>query len=348
MDLIDFTKNENSIAKYADIESLLLYGNPEAVADADITICIPTYKRPALLKEAIESAVNQATSVPYRIIVVDNDVDPANTEVLEIVKSFNDRKLSYYKNTQNLQMCGNWNRCVVLTRTKWTAFLHDDDLLLDNYIEEVSKVLHKHGKKIKALCMGIQHLNFPCKQDRRTHRGIFLLLKKIYVLVRASTNKLVKIPFSANFFGGYGAPTCGMVFSRDTFLESGGFNQAYYPYSPDRVFQIFYHRRYNFYRLKKFLGYYRWEVNTFLRQDVQDAVVEARRVCLLSLKNDNKFCNILFHLLYKDINLIMKAKVFENKRMHVSMLFRIISLWYNLIFDTEVKHIDDKDLSANR
>jgi glycosyltransferase involved in cell wall biosynthesis len=348
MDLIDFTKNEDSISKHKGIESVLLYGNPEAITDANITICIPTYKRPAFLKEAIESAVNQVTGIPYRIIVVDNDNDLANTEVLEIVKSFNERKLSYYKNTQNLQMCGNWNRCVVLAKTKWAAFLHDDDLLLDNYIEEVSKVLHKHGKKIKALCMGIQYLNFPYKHDRRSHRGMFSLLKKIYAAVQASTNKLVKIPFYMNFFGGYGAPTCGMVFSRDTFLESGGFNQAYYPYSPDRVFQIFYHRRYNFYRLKKFLGYYRWEVNSFLRQDAQDAVIEALHVCLLSLKNANKFCDILFHLLYKDINLIMELKLFENKEMHFSMLFKIVSLWYNLIFNIEVKYTDDKNLSVNR
>jgi hypothetical protein len=56
--------------------------------------------------------------------------------------------ISFNKNKENLMSCGNWNRCAILSKTPWVALLHDDDdLLLNNYIAVISKVLIR--KKIK-------------------------------------------------------------------------------------------------------------------------------------------------------------------------------------------------------
>jgi glycosyltransferase involved in cell wall biosynthesis len=328
MDLIDFSKNEDSIAKQAHIESVLLYGNHDAVHDAGITVCIPTYKRPRLLKEAIESAVNQITDIPYQILVVDNDPDFGNIEILDLVKSFNKDNIVYYKNKENLGMFGNWNRCIVLTKTPWAAYLHDDDLLLQNYIEEISKVLSKHGKKIKGLCCQYIVKDYPFEVQSPSKNVFFLFLRKIYRTIQSMMPDIVKIPISANiFFGPCGIPTCGMLFRRKYFLLSGGFNEVYFPLA-DRIFCFHFTYRYNFFKYKKPLAIYRWEVNTSLREDVQRALNQMRTLFLLSLKRHSFIYTILFKLFKKDIDLIIKSEHFA--LIKKSIFYRFISYIYYL------------------
>jgi glycosyltransferase involved in cell wall biosynthesis len=343
MELIDFTKNENSIIKHSMIESVLLFGDPNNVSDAQITICIPTYKRPRLLKESIESAIKQVTNIPYLIIVVDNDSDFSNTDVLELIKSFNQRNLIYYKNKENLEMCGNWNRCVVLAKTKWVAFLHDDDLLLENYIEEISAVLSKHGKKIKGLCVRIIYLNYPYKaQVNKKNRLLTSYLKRIFLIFQSKNKGLIQIPFSVNLFSiFYGPPSCGMIFNRKCFLESGGFNQDYYPGSPDNLFFIFFTKKYNFFRLKKVLAIYRWEVNTYLRKDVQLAVRDSRNKQILSIKNSNILSKFLFCIFKKDFTTLMKVEELSSTILKLSIPFKIIYILYDLFLNMRVIYKDD-------
>ena len=105
------------------------------VENPEITIAIPTYKRPNLLLEAISSAINQETSVKYDIIVVDNNPGRGD-ETEQLMEKFRDSLLvSYYKNSSNLGMVGNWNQLFSIAKGQWVAMLHDDDLLYPNYIK---------------------------------------------------------------------------------------------------------------------------------------------------------------------------------------------------------------------
>jgi glycosyltransferase involved in cell wall biosynthesis len=330
MDLIDFSKNEDSIAKQAHIESVLLYGNHDVVHDAGITVCIPTYKRPRLLKEAIESAVNQITDIPYQILVVDNDPDFDNIEILDLVKSFNKHNIAYYKNKENLGIYGNLNRCVVLAKTQWTAYLHDDDLLLENYIENISKVLSKHGKKIKGLCCQFIVKDYPFEVQSPSGNIIISFLKKIFHTIHSMMPDIVKIPLSANvFLAPYGVPSCGMLFKRKYFLLSGGFNEVYFPMS-DRIFCMSFTSQYNFFRYKKPpLAIYRWEVNASLRKDIQSNAKSRRKLYLLSLEKHNFIYVILFKLFKKDIDTIIKSELYAivKKTAGFNFVARIYSLF---------------------
>ena len=51
------------------------------------TIAIPTFCRSSLLKEAVLSALNQVTNVPYDIIVVDNN-PKRNDETEQLLNQF--------------------------------------------------------------------------------------------------------------------------------------------------------------------------------------------------------------------------------------------------------------------
>jgi glycosyltransferase involved in cell wall biosynthesis len=326
MELIDFSKNEDSISKQAHIESVLLYGNPDAVPDAQITICIPTYKRPQLLKEAIESAINQVTDIPYRIIVVDNDSDFGNSEVLDVVKLFNSENFAYYKNKENLQLFGNLNRCAVLAKTKYFALLHDDDLLLNNYICVVSKILNKYKERIHGLCNGYEHKNYPFPYN---NRGLIKFLRFIAKIDRAIF-RIAKIPVSINILFGNGmagAPTCGMLFKRLSFLITGGFNSVYFP-SSDWFFLIYYTNKYGFYKYRLPLGIYRWGVNETL--NVLDKFPPLKKQAFLALKNLNKICGLISFFFRHDLDLILERRS-TTVGAKTSKLYTVFSLFYAYI-----------------
>jgi len=331
MELIDFSKNKDSFEEIKNIESILLWGDPNAIPDAEITICIPTYKRPKLLKEAIESAIKQDTNIPYRIIVVDNDENFDNNEILKIIKIFNDKKICYYKNIKNIGMYGNWNRCGELATTNWFGLLHDDDLLKSNYIEEVYYILKKYRKyNIGALCFYPEQLNYPFNKNKkgynRNYRIVNIILKP---LAKYYSRILLKIPIVCNMLFGnvYGAPTCGNIFNRELFIESGGFNQYFSP-SSDWFFYIYFSHRNNVYKYKKSFGIYRWEENESLKEETLEKFKIDREKCILSLKEQFMLCKIYFNIFKKDFINISRTRL--EATVNFSIIFKIIRRLYSL------------------
>ena len=134
----DFFDIRNNFEKFRDAKSTLLYGM--RMKNSLLSIMIPTFMRNTYLKDTIESALRQKTDVPFEIVIVDNDSDFNNLDTLEVVKQFNDRRVSYYKNSQNLGMFGNWNRCLELANSEWVLILHDDDMIEEHYISNMMTV----------------------------------------------------------------------------------------------------------------------------------------------------------------------------------------------------------------
>lgn len=91
-----------------------------------ISIGIPTYNRAdRYLKQAIQSAVNQTYS-NIEVIVSDN-CSTDHTETL--VRSFNDSRIRYFKQNNNIGMLNNSNFCLDQAKGAYFLQLHDDDLL---------------------------------------------------------------------------------------------------------------------------------------------------------------------------------------------------------------------------
>ena len=113
------------------------------IPDPVFTIAIPTFCRSSLLKEAVLSALNQVTDVPYDVIVVDNNPE-RNDETEQLMEKFKDNPLvGYYKNSSNLGMVGNWNQLFHLAKGQWVSMLHDDDLLFSFYLEVIGKATRR-------------------------------------------------------------------------------------------------------------------------------------------------------------------------------------------------------------
>lgn len=247
------TSTKNQFLKFKHIKSNLIYGKENITRTPLISIAIPTYNRPLLLKEAIESALNQKDFSNYEVIVVDNNPDSAAEE--EVIKSFNNSKLFYYKNEANLGMTGNWNRCIELAKGKWITILHDDDLLYPNFLREMSETI-RNNDDIDLLTCFVEIGDQPqrVKAEIKERIGI----KKI------TLDRLLRSNIS---------PFPGVLFKKDVALKLGGFDETFYPCA-DYAFWFKYCLRNQGFILYKTLSFYRISVNESQNMNTIIGIIE--------------------------------------------------------------------------
>lgn len=101
-----------------------------------ISICIPTYQRPQLLKQALESCFVQQYE-PLEIIVGDDSKDDATEKLVRELQSTWNGKLHYMRNVPSLGQAGNVNMLFERANGERLVLLHDDDLLLPNAIVDL-------------------------------------------------------------------------------------------------------------------------------------------------------------------------------------------------------------------
>jgi len=110
-----------------------------------ISVCIPTYNRPDLLKEAIDSCLAQ-TFLPSEILVGD---DSKNRESEALVRSYITANpnitISYLKNVPSLGQLANVNLLIERASADKFVLLHDDDLLTPTALEVMSRCFETHA-----------------------------------------------------------------------------------------------------------------------------------------------------------------------------------------------------------
>jgi glycosyltransferase involved in cell wall biosynthesis len=111
------------------------------------SIVIPTRDRPNLLREAIESALEQEFD-DYEIIVSDNST---NSETEKVVSEFESKKLKYFRTPKPLDMPRSWDFALSKANGKFITFLADDDLLPKKFLQFYSKVINlKENIRVKV------------------------------------------------------------------------------------------------------------------------------------------------------------------------------------------------------
>ena len=88
-----------------------------------VSVIVPTYNRSGLLKNAINSILNQ-TYQNFEIIIID---DCSTDNTLEIVKQMKDKRIKYFKNEVSLKATGSRNKGIENSSGDFIAFLDDDD-----------------------------------------------------------------------------------------------------------------------------------------------------------------------------------------------------------------------------
>jgi len=180
-----------------------------------VSICIPTYNRASMVREAIQSAISQ--SYPnLEILVVDN---ASSDNISEVVESFHDSHLKLFVNKKNLGLFGNFNRCIELAKGKYIHILHSDDSIDPAFTETCVSFLEEHptvamtftaadmlvGGNSKSLKLAEKNLVFQAPEG---FQKILLTRNFIVcpsVMVRSDVYKQVgsfslEYPFSSDFY----------------------------------------------------------------------------------------------------------------------------------------------------
>ncbi|MFU8928260.1 glycosyltransferase family 2 protein, partial [Acinetobacter puyangensis] len=96
-----------------------------------ISVVIPTYNRAHLIRESLQSVLDQ-TLQPYEIIVVD-DFSTDDTE--EVVNSLNSPLIKYVKNQRKKGANGARNTGILMAQGEFIAFHDSDDIWLPEKLE---------------------------------------------------------------------------------------------------------------------------------------------------------------------------------------------------------------------
>lgn len=226
----------DNFKKISDVKSILLKGVEEAECKPVISVAIPTYKRPGLLKAALDSVLGQLDFNDYEVVIVDNDTQPVNdAEVL--LRQYDDKRIRYYKNDQNIGMTNNWNRAIELCRGEWITILHDDDALYPQFLSIMYNALCRHNPDLfSCYCQCGELPVFPAE-----------VISKNIGVHRIKQSKCLLTNIS---------PFPGILFKKRFAEAIGGFNEEFFPIA-DYVFWTNYCLRYNCFMLEKILAFYR-------------------------------------------------------------------------------------------
>lgn len=209
----DFFEIEDNFAKTAHVPSKCIIES-RLDFEPQFTIAIPTFKRPDLLREALDSALNQTDYSNYEVVVVDNNPE-RDCDTEKLLKSYDVPNLRYYKNSENLGMTGNWNRLYTIAKGEWVIMLHDDDVLCDNYLKSINALISNVKFNVDVVYPSYVTFNKLTDISSEINKDFKLLYRKIETIDFLWVNFI-------------GAPI-GMCVKKSVVLKINGFDQNYFP-----------------------------------------------------------------------------------------------------------------------
>ncbi|HTJ95302.1 MAG TPA: glycosyltransferase family 2 protein [Pararobbsia sp.] len=107
-----------------------------------VTAIIPTYRRAAMVRQAVETALAQDYA-PIEVIVVDDNTDPAEQQAVRDALAGFGEQVIVMPNQHAKGACGARNTGIARARGTYIAFLDDDDLWLPGKIREQVSLLER-------------------------------------------------------------------------------------------------------------------------------------------------------------------------------------------------------------
>lgn len=213
----------DAFADTADVGSMLRHMAGPVCERPLVSISIPTFRRPELLLEAVESAMAQTGRISIEVDIVDNDPNPTvNTATITSLPAKPAKSLRYFVNDANVGMFPNWNRGIELARGEWVTVLNDDDVLSPDFVARMIALV-KQCATIEGLVCRTGFL------DRRTQPIMAQppsLARKAWRWLtnrRYDPNGLARIDPRSLFFGNELSNSLGFLFRKDVAKTLGGF-----------------------------------------------------------------------------------------------------------------------------
>ena len=114
-----------------------------------LTVAIPFYRNTGYLRRAIES-VRAQRQPDWRAMVCDDG--ESDQGALELVRSFDDSRIAYFKNDGNQGIARSWNLCLERADTELVTLLHGDDELRTGYVGVVLDLAKRYPEAVAVCC----------------------------------------------------------------------------------------------------------------------------------------------------------------------------------------------------
>jgi len=113
-----------------------------------ISVVIPYYNRSSTIKRTIKSVLEQTLS-SWEMIIVDDGSDVLESDALiQIVRDFNDERISIISNEKNSGGGHARNVCIIESQEKYIAFLDSDDEWSQNKLQLQFELHRVNGDKL--------------------------------------------------------------------------------------------------------------------------------------------------------------------------------------------------------
>lgn len=100
---------------------------------ARLTVCIPAYNQPGMLRETLTSLCDQGLDRDDYVVAISDDASP--TSLAEVAAEFRDRlQVVYDRSPENIGHLKNWDRASRLVDTPLLSFLSHDDVVAPGHL----------------------------------------------------------------------------------------------------------------------------------------------------------------------------------------------------------------------
>lgn len=176
------------------------------MTDLLITIAIPAYNNEKSIEKTINSCLEQKTDIKYEILIVD---DASTDSTPEILAKYDDQKIRVVTLDERVPLIANHNVCLENALGKYILFCHADDTLEEHTIRFFNDKLQKRLYPKKYIVWG--HSMFRDFSAKAIDQAGF------------SYNEIVVGEFAPLMFLYGGLTPSGTLYSREAFLDMGGF-----------------------------------------------------------------------------------------------------------------------------
>jgi glycosyltransferase involved in cell wall biosynthesis len=115
------------------------------------SVMIPTYNGTKYLRETLTCVLNQIPATEYVQIEVVDDCSTAD-DPETLVKEIGQGRVSFYRNPTNQGLIGNWNACIQRAKGEWVHILHQDDLVLPGFYQNLQALVQANPESGAAFC----------------------------------------------------------------------------------------------------------------------------------------------------------------------------------------------------
>lgn len=107
-----------------------------------VSVLTPIYNtNPAHLRQCIESILNQ-TFTDFEFLILNDS--PENTELDKVVKSYDDARIKYIRNEQNIGISASRNKLIQMARGEYLAIFDHDDISVPTRLARQVEYLDTH------------------------------------------------------------------------------------------------------------------------------------------------------------------------------------------------------------